>query len=155
MKTDSGGNVIWHREYNKNQHNDLFYSVLATDDGGFLLSGQAMNLENSSQDAWLLKVDLVGCPYLNCLVGIEENEEKTVLVNVWPNPVAEQLNIEWQKSEMATIQLYDLSGRIILTQAGGYQQMEQLDVSLMPNGLYILHLKQGNSHISMRISIQH
>jgi len=122
IKTDENGELIWQRVYDKNQYTDLFYSVLATDDGGFLLSGQAINEETNSQDAWLLKVDSVGCPYPNCTVGIAE-QEKTVMVDVWPNPVNEVLNIEKAGSSgWLDISVFDVNGREMTPSpaSGGY-----------------------------------
>jgi len=140
VKTDSLGEVIWQREYDKNENTDLFYSVLATDDGGFLLSGQAINETTNSQDAWLLKVDSIGCPYPNCTVGIDE-QERTVLVDVWPNPCTDVLNIE-AADRSATIEMTvtDMSGRAVTTPDPSLQRGEPLrmDVSCWPSGVYIL-----------------
>lgn len=93
VKTNEMGEELWQREYDLSSQTDLLINILATDDGGFLLSGQAINEQTNSQDAWLLKVDSVGCPYPNCTVGIDE-EAKTVVVDVWPNPATDVLNIE-------------------------------------------------------------
>lgn len=138
LKTDSQGNLIWQRKYNKNSQTDLFYGVLATDDGGFLLSGQAINELTNSQDAWLLKVDSVGCPYPNCTVGIDE-EERTVLVDVWPNPAVEVLNIEKVgSSDQLDLSVFDLSGKEILRFVQNNQR-GSINVSGWPSGVYILN----------------
>ncbi|MBI1287437.1 MAG: T9SS type A sorting domain-containing protein [Flavobacteriales bacterium] len=140
LKTDSEGNLLWQRKYNHNQYTDLFYGVLATDDGGFLLSGQAINLDNNSQDAWLLKVDSIGCPYPNCTVGIEE-EEKIVMVDVWPNPVNDVLNIEKADfSASLEMTVFDVNGRLMTSSSPSFSESERLriDVSSWPSGLYIL-----------------
>ena len=136
VKTDANGELLWQREYDKNEHTDLFYSVLATYDGGFLLSGQAVNEATNSQDAWLLKVDSVGCEYPNCTVGISE-VEKTVMVDVWPNPVSDVLNIEViDPSTTLEMTVTDMQGRVVLRTplrgAGG------LNVRAWPSGIYIL-----------------
>lgn len=153
VRTDSDGNVIWHREYNKNQYTDLFYSVLATEDGGYLLSGQARNEFTLSQDAWLLKVDSVGCPYPNCLVGVDEVDKSKVVVDVWPNPVSDILNIEFQHQEKAEYCLFDMSGRL-MAQATTTQMRETIDVSTFENGLYLLTIIQGEMKTTLKVVVQ-
>jgi hypothetical protein len=138
VKTNNLGEVIWQREYDKNSGTDLFYSVLATDDGGFLLSGQAINEATNSQDAWLLKVDSIGCPYPNCTVGIDE-KRKTVLVDVWPNPCTDVLNVELlDPSAALRVAVMDINGKEILRFTQN-DTRESIDVSSWPSGIYILN----------------
>ena len=153
IKTDSEGNELWQRKYNKNENTDLFYSVLLAEDGGFLLSGQARNAETGSQDAWLLKVDSVGCPYPNCLVGVDEVEPSKVMVDVWPNPVEDMLNIELQQQGMAEVQLYDIAGKLVL-QKQTTQLREIIDVSALGNGLYLLTVLQGKMKTTVKVMVQ-
>jgi hypothetical protein len=137
LKTDASGAPVWQRTYDHSSQTDLFYNVLSVEYGGFLLSGQAKNSSTNSQDAWLLKVDSIGCPYPNCTVGIEE-EEKTVMVDVWPNPVSELLNIEKATtSEALNILVVDVNGREILRFTQN-DTKESVDVSGWPSGVYLL-----------------
>jgi hypothetical protein len=154
LKTDSQGNVIWQREYDKNQFTDLFYSVLLAEDGGFLLSGQAWNEVTMSQDAWLLKVDSVGCAYPNCLVGIDELGTALAVADVWPNPATDFVNVEFLQSGMAEIQLYDMAGKLLL-QRQSNQTREAVDVSSLQNGLYLLTVIQAASRTTVRVVVQH
>lgn len=136
VKTDANGDLLWQREYDKNQYTDLFYSLLATDDGGFLLSGQAVNEQTNSQDAWLLKVDSVGCTFPNCITGIDEAGSKEIVVDVWPNPATDVLNIEkLDPSTSLRVTAYDLSGREILRFTQNTRR-STIDVSNWPNGVY-------------------
>jgi hypothetical protein len=154
IKTDSEGAELWQRKYNKNQFTDLFYSVLLAEDGGFLLSGQAVNEETMSQDAWLLKVDSVGCAYPNCLVGIDELGTALAVADVWPNPATDFVNVEFLQSGMAEIQLYDMAGKLLL-QRQSNQTREAVDVSSLQNGLYLLTVIQAASRATVRIVVQH
>jgi hypothetical protein len=159
LKTDADGNEIWQRKYNKNNNTDLFYSVLLANDGGFLLSGQARNAETKSQDAWLLKVDSVGCPYPNCLVGIDEEEKTTVVADVWPNPASEVLNVQLQKPGKAQITFTDMAGRSYSPPAqegsGVVGTYLEVDVRAWPNGLYIFTVENGNERARVRVVVQH
>jgi hypothetical protein len=154
VRTDSLGEVIWQREYDKNESTDLFYSLLATDDGGFLLSGQAVNEETNSQDAWLLKVDSLGCTFPNCIVGVDE-EERTVIVDVWPNPTSEVLNIEkTNDGETLTFSVFDMNGNEVLNQVQ-YDAHGSIDVSKWAAGIYIMNgFSDKNTFFSLKFMKQ-
>jgi hypothetical protein len=152
VRTDSLGDVMWQREYDKNEYTDLFYSVLIADDDGFLLSGFARNPETNNPDTWLLKVDSVGCAYPNCITGIAE-QEGAVLADVWPNPADQFINIAWQRQGEAEIRLIDMSGKEVLRKQS-HDQRETIDVSGLPSGLYVVQLVQSEASTSLRIVVQ-
>ena len=165
MKTESNGELVWQRVYDKNQYTDLFYSVLASDDNGFLLSGQAINDSTYSQDAWLLKVDSIGCPYPNCTVGIDELGSKDVLLDVWPNPANHVLNLEVvgnHASAPASVTVVDMQGRVVCKDQDCHGRSSlamtgktEIDVSNWPNGLYVLTLTTDKQQASVRVVVQH
>jgi hypothetical protein len=142
QKTDSEGNLIWQHKYNKGPDTDLFYNVLPTSDGGFLLSGQCQ-LPGQSQDAWLLKVDSLGCPYPNCTVGIEE-ENKTVAFNLWPNPANEVLNVEVFNSNENTLCIKDMLGKEVYHSIFSEAKIA-VDVSLFKKGLYMVEVNNSKN----------
>lgn len=145
LKTDSDGNELWQHEYNKTDNTDLFYSLLSTTDGGFLLSGQCFLQQTTKQDAWLLKVDSCGCADPGCLAGctVGTGEEQLSSGNgqwmIWPNPVAELLSIV-SAQPMAVVTLYDTQGRAVCSPiVQGHSRLE-LDVSALNPGLYIVEV---------------
>jgi len=155
VRTDSQGTVLWQREYDYNSNTDLFYTLIATNDGGFLLGGQAKHDFPLTQDAWLLKVDSVGCAHADCLVGIDEHSAaRAAVADVWPNPASRILNIEWQRNGTAEISLLDMTGKEVLRQQS-HEQRETVGVSHLPNGLYVMQLVQGEVSTSLRIVVQH
>jgi hypothetical protein len=154
LKTDSQGNLLWQRIYDYNSNTDLFYTLIATSDGGFLLGGHAKHDFPLTQDAWLLKVDSVGCTYADCLVGVDELGSGEVVVDVWPNPADQFINIEWQRQGEAAIMLLDMTGKQVLRQSGNGQR-ETVNVSMLPSGLYVLQLVQGEVKTSLRVIIYH
>lgn len=90
-KTDLNGILIWQRRYiiNPNAPQE-FADVASTNDGGFILAGSCIV---STQDAWLVKVDSMGCEVAGCDgVGLVEQESQNVL-SIYPNPANENVSI--------------------------------------------------------------
>ena len=70
VKFDSNGDTLWARTYVSNpQFHCWFYSLQTTSDEGFLMTGSGYS---ATQDAWVVKVDSMGCEIENCVVGIPE-----------------------------------------------------------------------------------
>ena len=104
-----------------------------------IFSGQAINDSTNSQDAWLLKVDSVGCPYPNCTVGINELEPTEVVVDVWPNPTTNFLNIEAASGTgELDIRVTDMVGNQVY-RSKLVEPTNRIDVSAWPKGLYVVH----------------
>jgi len=121
-----------------------------------LLGGQAWNATTNNQDAWLLKVDSLGCPYPNCVTGIDE-EEKKVLADVYPNPASEILNIELQENKHYNLTLTDLQGKVVFVSLLDYARSDKfaIDVSGFANGVYFLSLQNSEQRTTVKIVIQH
>lgn len=157
LKTDSAGNKLWSRMYNKNDDTDLFYDLIATADGGFLMCGQARNDSNGSQDAWLLKVDSLGCTYPNCVTGIDEAGSKMVLVDIYPNPASDILNIELQENKEYDLTVSDLQGKVVYASFLDYARSDKytVDVSGFANGVYLLTLETEDERTTVKVVVQH
>ncbi len=152
LKTSSTGELLWQRVFDKNEYTDLFYTMLATEDDGFLLGGQAVNAETMSQDAWLLKVDSVGCAYPNCITGLDELEGVKPMVDVWPNPTTEFFNFEVQGSSTSlVVTATDMRGSVFSPSIDG----GSINVRDWPNGLYVLSFIDGNRKASVKVVVQH
>ncbi len=151
QKTDSNGNLLWQQKYNYNENTDLFYNVLPTADGGFLLSGQCAN-DTTGQDAWLLKVDSLGCPYPNCTVGIEE-ENKTVAFNLWPNPATEVLNVEVFNTKQTALYIKDMMGKEVYHSTFSEAKIA-VDVSQFSKGIYLVEVNTANEVFIKKFSVE-
>jgi serine protease AprX len=76
-----------------------------------------------------------------------------VRLGVYPNPVENTLNVEWEMGwQPAAVRIFDLNGRM-LKQVDIDEEMQQLpiDVSHLPAGKYILHLYGGANAVSTTI----
>lgn len=59
MKVDKQGEKIWEKIIDE-LGTDFGYSVLQTDDGGFIIAGQTGHINSTTGDLWLIKLDSLG-----------------------------------------------------------------------------------------------
>jgi hypothetical protein len=91
-------------------------------------------------------------------VGLEENLVKSELLNVFPNPASDLVNVTYVSTEKESkLSVYDLMGKELLAKnvvsnSGLSQQV--LDVSYLAKGTYILMLTSENSRKTQKIIIQ-
>ncbi len=67
-------------------------------------------------------------------------------IHIYPNPAKNQLNISRENEGLIHIRLFDLYGRILINEYKDKQQ-EQLDLSLIATGIYILKIETTTSRI--------
>jgi aminopeptidase N len=94
---------------------------------------------------WILNKTIgpVKDPSLNTSIGIEELNLATVFVG--PNPTSDVLNVYLYNNEKATVEILDLSGKLISTQI--IHQETQMDVSKYSNGIYNVIIKNNQGEI--------
>ena len=73
-------------------------------------------------------------------------------IAVFPNPTGGQLNISSDNDDFFSCSLTDLSGKLVLVK-DKVQNDCQFDLSALPEGIYILTLKNDNEFISKQISV--
>jgi hypothetical protein len=80
-------------------------------------------------------------------------------VSVWPNPVSDQLNVRYQQTESSTISglmLSDMSGKVVLRkqyQSDDMEFQEQLDVSQLAPGMYVLQISTTAGIVTEKVLI--
>ena len=135
-KIDTLGNTLWIKSYGKDGYYYLLYDVLATEDGGCLLSGCRYDyLSNSYQkDIFIIKVDSNGTT-----TWIKNIELPQIHVNLFPNPTSDFINLSIVSSTktIKEITIYNISGKQVLHQQINSQQT-QLNVSSLASGIYII-----------------
>jgi hypothetical protein len=98
---------------------------------------------------------------LTCVSDISENEN-IESISIYPNPVSDQLNIEFYLPENSkvTIEVYDIVGRKSITimeetELSGFQNIEWNIASnsefIFQNGIYFINLKTENSSVFKKI----
>jgi Secretion system C-terminal sorting domain len=85
----------------------------------------------------LRQMDLNGTESLSKVIGVKTSQGDKVYVA--PNPANSQLNIYFSGEE-AYIQVYDLVGRLVLTQKNEHTGNRSLDISSLKSGNYIVEI---------------
>lgn len=87
-------------------------------------------------------------------------EEVTVSVDykVYPNPVRDQLNVEYQTQEKVNlyIELVNTTGKVLIKEKRSISNSGQfsINVASLTNGVYYLVFRQGNGSIAESIPIR-
>jgi len=61
-------------------------------------------------------------------------------LKIYPNPAQDYLTIDWQGTETLALQLFDALGKEVLTETILPKTKQQLDVSKLPKGVYLLQV---------------
>jgi hypothetical protein len=75
-------------------------------------------------------------------------------VTIYPNPVSDNLIVDLSTvaNEDITIEIYDLSGKLLVTEANQKGSLISIDISELSNGLYQIKLLSSTAQIIKRIS---
>lgn len=84
----------------------------------------------------------------------EKRNAPQVKLNMYPNPVAGKLNIEYPdtfKSDKRSIRLYDLAGNLIHGSVNKNASTDQVDMSTLKPGVYMIQVIAGEQKSVHRI----
>ncbi len=89
-------------------------------------------------------IDDVSVVQGQCTVGLEEPEVKSE-IKIYPNPVKDVCLITAKQFNNSTLSVYDITGRVVLTQA--FSQQVKLNTAMFTPSVYIVEIKnkQGSS----------
>jgi pimeloyl-ACP methyl ester carboxylesterase len=90
----------------------------------------------------------ISCP----TTGVNEIENNTV--SVWPNPINNEINISFNADGAYSIEIADITGKVIMMENKSSATgtiTEQIDVSELSNGIYIVELKSSDLSIYKKI----
>ncbi len=162
MKFTSEGELLWERKYQHATegfavHNRFYDVVEIPEGGGYVACGERNDLE-TGQNAWVIKVDSLGCLVAGCdtITSVNELESiEQVQFLVGPNPTSDYLNVfvpdihRQTESNFISLELRNSEGKLIETvQVGGYEATYILDVKSYDRGLYVISMMNGNKVLS-------
>ena len=120
-------------------------------DGSLIAVGQCKNLQQQPpQVGWFLKLDSNGCEIENCTVGIDPQPPKGGLIQVYPNPANDKVNVSFSADEKVNeIVVCDVQGRELLKQKIQLQNSSiEIDIKDLPSGLYFLQLRNEKGMVA-------
>ncbi len=148
VKLDANGNLDWEKSLGGWGDDDGFCVRQATD-GGYILTGTTtstnidINVDDrsGSSDYWVVKLE-------EDPLNINTNQSKSELM-VYPNPTTDILHIDTDL-QMTNLQLFNNLGQQVWIDA---MENNQLDISHLPCGLYLLSLSLKDRQIIKKIII--
>lgn len=138
------GDSLFQRLYNVNPKlPEHIYAINKTNDG-FLISGYGFTKIDSinSQDAWILKVDTLGCLTPGCqLVGINNIPISREEIKIYPNPAKDKIQFE-HSGKIISYRIADYSGKLLMSD--NYLE-SGINIEHLANGAYIVQIMLENN----------
>ena len=135
---DAYGNIIDEVTYN-----DALPWPEAADGEGSFLKLVGLDLDNSLASSWIARNDIPE----NLAVGSSAFDS---FVSLYPNPVSDVLKIKTTSSNILSIKLYSINGKLFRTYSFENRQVE-LDLSAFANGFYLLQIQTDNELLFKKI----
>jgi hypothetical protein len=77
---------------------------------------------------------------VDCSILANEEINTPSTINVYPNPVKDELNIELNGQAVLGVTIFDLSGQIVLNNQNNRQGQVRIDLSELMPGAYVLQI---------------
>ena len=142
MKVNADLDVFWRKEYCLGSEHYSALNILATKDGGCLVTGGVVyDLNKERMGIFVLKINADGTVDTKEVMVIDERE-----LGIFPNPVRDRLSFHYSPDvKPQHVALCDLQGRELRVWRSGF---ESLDLSGLSAGTYMLRvtLEGGKSY---------
>ena len=91
--------------------------------------------------------DYVNGPNAICSTpGLDLKEQRVAdLIELFPNPSKLQIRVALENHQIETVQVYDLNGRIILRHLYEGLESVDLDISMLPKGVYLIQVNESHN----------
>ena len=160
-KVNAQSDSLWMRVMNRDTlFDDYINNITKTSDNGFLLTGVASSNESHRRDAWVLKVDSLGCLYQGCERPTATNDitEGGTYMTLYPNPARDLVNIDFSNLAIvhkAQLVVVDILGRTLKTVSlDNWTDKYVLDVGDVANGSYLcVLLSEGKPLQSVKFTV--
>ena len=90
--------------------------IVPFENDGFVACGDMVpqSPDTGNQDCWFLKIDSLGCEIQNCILSSENQINKNAVVEIYPNPFFDKINIKNEFQNNFNITIFDLLGTELL-----------------------------------------
>ena len=169
MRYDQQGALLWHKTYApfffQQYNNRVFvHQVEADIDGGILITGSfyraldtILTSPNGERYGFILKVGPDGCYFNNCEGGfiLTDVSEAPVIdlaapLRIFPNPAADELNLQFFRPVHGAIRIYDAMGRLHWSGASSGAPDQQIGLGNWPPGFYLLQLEEEGRRYALK-----
>jgi hypothetical protein len=145
LKIKENGDSIWYREYFKKEGANclnLLSDIIQSKDKGFVATGGVnQSVSGSTQDAWVIKTDSMGCLIPGCYVGIKEIVNNNEVL-IYPNPTQNRITVKIKDNincKPSKIILYNSLGSAV-KEIIQPQQTTTIELNKLPEGVYIIRV---------------
>ena len=164
---DDKGTIVWDRRYVKCLEGSHYLSdAVEMPDGGFVMCGSTSGncFPDSSQDAWIIRVDSNGCidnTIAACWpTSIEDISKAKNTFEIFPNPnngVFTIRNIKKLFAQNIMLDVFDITGKVVYntTLKNGVESQSIHIPNSLQYGMYVIQLTQeGNKVFTSKLIIQ-
>ncbi len=150
LKTDSNGDTLWSRRFGQLNTGDFSFFVRQTKDGGYIIGGQG--IVNGIGGSYIIKTDSMG--NVSSGTGIAE-VNNPFKFNIYPNPSTGNFTIQVKglPQKNTELKIFNLMNQCIYSCRLNNNVKEQIDLSHLPNGMYVATILVNNKIVSQKISI--
>jgi hypothetical protein len=156
-KVNARGDSLWMRTIDSDtMYDDYINHINQTSDKGFILTGAGFPPGRRNAEAWIIKVDSLGCTYNGCAISTATHDytEGSHVMTLFPNPASDVLNIDFKTTAFlkdARLLVVDVVGRVIKNvKLDDLTSQYSLDVQGIPNGIYFCTLLSNHKTIEIQ-----
>ncbi len=141
LKIDDTGAIQWQKTFGGTQ-DEFANSIAQTADSGYIIAGEAKSTNgdlygnHGREDYWVFRLDKAG-------VGLANFSLVDPLI-VYPIPANEKINFSFPMTNLGTLNLVDLTGRVLAEQKISNECKATIDVSGYSPGLYYFEFKSNS-----------
>jgi hypothetical protein len=135
LKVDQAGGFLWKQTYGGTGIDIGYELIRSVDNNGFIITGKTYTTSN---DYYLLKLDNAGL-----LSGITHPGEKKFVINIFPDPAADEIFVSYDAKNCRTIEVnfYDILGKNVKKEIFQNNSNElRIDISTLEQGIYFCDL---------------
>jgi hypothetical protein len=137
------------------ENTDELFSISKTKDKGFVSIGTCFGNTSLLNDILFVKTDSLG-KFGSSIIGIEEKNKEKIIMDFYPNPTNNYLNIDIPdiiNYKKLNYQIIDINGRILLSNSI-YQPKTTIELTGFASGLYFIQIYNSNILLnSSKISV--
>ncbi len=160
-KYDNDGNEVWTHRYRHPDFEDgedrtfLVRDIIEEEDGSITAMGRINETGTAKSDIWMFNVNEYGCfnneecSELQIFTATDDLSSIKSNLKIYPNPSKNIINVEGLDLRRSSlVEIYDISGNKVYTNQ--ILTKDEIDVSLLSKGVYIMKVQDGNSIFSER-----